>query len=740
MMLARKNDMAPPLPGTAAHGAPAPRLRPIPWGLIVMLSMIFLGFWQFPPLDVLKHSTSIFPLTLHTIEESFAVVVSILVFAISWHTYDRTRSGNISIIACGFLAVGLLDFGHMLSYRGMPDFVTPASPQKAIVFWLAARYVAAATLLIVALRPWTPFAAPGTRYRLMAGSLALSALVYALQLLTPEVWPVLFIPGEGLSGLKIAAEYGIIAILGLTAWLLYRQTQTPQTFDAANLFTATLITILSELCFTLYSNVNDIFSLVGHTYKVIAYFCIYRAVFVASIREPYQRLAQEIDERQVAEARIQFLAYHDPVTTLPNRLLTRERFETARQEAREHDGQVALAYLDLDNFKTINDSLGHSMGNQLLQAIAARLREQLMPQETIGRQGGDEFLAVLPAPAGRMDIEARLALILEQMQIPFAIGGHDLSTSVSIGVAVYPDDGQDFETLLRKADTAMYRAKAAGRNGHCFFDQEMVKDADARLRLRNDLRPALERGEFLLHYQPQIDLASGRVIGAEALIRWQHPELGMVPPGRFIGIAEETGLIVPISEWAIRTACRQAVEWQAAGARDLVIAVNLSAVQFMRGDLVGTIASALAGSGLEPRHLELELTESILIQGEENILATVQRLHAIGVQMSIDDFGTGYSSLSYLKRFAVDKLKIDQSFVRDLASDPEDAAIVRAIIQMAHSLGLKTIAEGVETAEILALLRTMACDEAQGYYFARPLPAAEFSRYIQDTQAQPASA
>jgi EAL domain-containing protein (putative c-di-GMP-specific phosphodiesterase class I) len=263
----------------------------------------------------------------------------------------------------------------------------------------------------------------------------------------------------------------------------------------------------------------------------------------------------------------------------------------------------------------------------------------------------------------------------------------------------------------------------------------MDKDVGERLRLSNDLRLALARNEFVLHYQPQIDLRTQQVIGAEALIRWQHPELGLLAPGRFIGIAEDTGLIVPIGEWVIRMACHQAAAWQRAGLPPLVVAVNLSAVQFMRGDLVGTVASALATSALPSRCLELELTESILIQDAENILGTVQRLNAIGVQMSIDDFGTGYSSLSYLKRFAVDKLKVDQSFVRDLCSDPDDAAIVRAIIQLARSLGLKTIAEGVETAEILALLQELGCDEAQGYYFAKPLPADNFGAFLSQRQS-----
>jgi EAL domain-containing protein (putative c-di-GMP-specific phosphodiesterase class I) len=300
-----------------------------------------------------------------------------------------------------------------------------------------------------------------------------------------------------------------------------------------------------------------------------------------------------------------------------------------------------------------------------------------------------------------------------------------------MGVAVYPDDGADFDTLLKKADAAMYKAKEAGRNTYRFYTGQMNTDALEHLRVRSGLRQALEQGQFVLHFQPQIDLASGRPVGAEALIRWQHPELGMLPPARFIGIAEDTGMIVPIGEWVLREACRQAAAWRkSSGMSDLVCAVNLSAPQFKRGNLEKSVASALAESGLDPACLELELTESILLQDTDNVLATVRRIKQIGVKLSIDDFGTGYSSLSYLKRFAVDKLKIDQSFVRGMADDPNDAAIVRAIIQMAHSLGLKTIAEGVEDERLRSLLLMHRCDEAQGYHFARPMPVAELLRYL----------
>jgi len=449
----------------------------------------------------------------------------------------------------------------------------------------------------------------------------------------------------------------------------------------------------------------------------------------------YLAIATDISERKVAAQRIEFLAYRDVLTGLPNRLLLHDRFEQAVAFAERAQTKVALLFLDLDNFKTINDSLGHAVGDMLLKEIARRIGECVRDTDTISRQGGDEFLIVLPDVRGADAITPVLLKIRDRLQTPFEIDGHELTTSASIGVAIYPDDGLDFDTLLKKADTAMYRAKDGGRNSYRFFDEQMNVEAVEHLRLKNGMRRAIERAEFVLHYQPQIDLNTGSIVGAEALLRWNHPELGMIPPARFIPVAEDSGLIVPIGEWVIREACRQGVAWRAAGLPPLVMAVNLSAVQFKRGDVEQTVTQALKSSGFDPQLLELELTESILIHNTDNVLASVQRLKLLGVKLSIDDFGTGYSSLSYLKRFAVDKLKIDQSFIRDLATDPDDAAIIRAIIQMARSLNLKTIAEGVEHAGMLEQLRLFNCDEAQGYYFARPMPAQDFADFLADRVA-----
>lgn len=444
----------------------------------------------------------------------------------------------------------------------------------------------------------------------------------------------------------------------------------------------------------------------------------------------YVGMFSDITDRKAAEARIEFLAYHDALTSLPNYQLLRDRLELAMPYAERSKAKVALLYLDLDNFKMVNDTLGHSIGDTLLKCVAARLRECVEDTDTISRQGGDEFLIMLTDVYDGDDIAAVASKILEQLARPFSIDQHELTASLSIGMAVYPDDGSDFDTLLKKADTAVFQAKQAGRDTYRFYTRQMNADAIDHLRMRSSLGRALERNELVLYYQPQISLASGKVIGAEALIRWNHPELGLVPPGRFIPIAEDSGLIIPIGEWVLHEACRQAMAWQRAGLPEIVVAVNLSALQFRRGNLEQTVMAALTRSELAPNFLELEITESLLIQDAESTLAMVKRLKALGIQFSIDDFGTGYSSLAYLKRLHVDKIKIDQSFVRNLASDPDDAAIVLAIVQMARSLKLKTIAEGVEQEDLLAHLRLFHCDEAQGYHFARPMPADEFARYL----------
>ncbi len=436
-------------------------------------------------------------------------------------------------------------------------------------------------------------------------------------------------------------------------------------------------------------------------------------------------------ERKRSEAQIEFLAHHDPLTQLPNRFVAKERLKLAMAYADRAQGSVALLFLDLDNFKSINDSLGHTTGDLLLVEVARRLLTCLRETDTVSRQGGDEFLVILADIPDLDSVAASAAKIVATLAEPCEIDGHDLAVSVSVGVALYPNDARDTDTLMQQADTAMYYAKENGGNDYTFFNDQMNVAVAQTLAIRSQLHQALAGEEFELHFQPQFDLASGRAICAEALLRWRSPERGLVLPEAFIPVAEDCGLIIPIGDWVLRQACREAVRWQQAGWPELGVAVNLSALQFRRGNLQHAVVQALSASGLDPSLLELELTESILIMEAEHAMETIRHLKSLGIRFAIDDFGTGYSSLAYLKRFPIDKLKIDQSFVRDMNTNAGDAAIVHAIIQMARALNLRTVAEGVETGELVEHLRLHHCDAVQGTLLAEPLAAEAFLAYLQ---------
>ncbi|MEC5160430.1 MULTISPECIES: bifunctional diguanylate cyclase/phosphodiesterase [unclassified Janthinobacterium] len=446
--------------------------------------------------------------------------------------------------------------------------------------------------------------------------------------------------------------------------------------------------------------------------------------------EGYRGTGAEITERKLSEQRIHHIAHHDVLTGLPNRALLRERLGQAIAAVDQGGEPLWVLLIDLDRFKFINDSLGHKAGDLLLKTVAARLKAGLRESDTVARLSGDEFVAILgqrPEQALAGEVVQRL---MDQVAQPVTLEGKEVFVSCSIGVAVYPGAGGGQQNLIEQADIAMYCAKKQGRNNFQFYAPQMNEAAQERMRIEGALRSALERDEFVLHYQPQLDLKSGLIVGVEALLRWQHPELGVVAPSRFIALAEETGLIVPIGAWVMRTACAQNQAWRQAGLGQLRIAVNLSARQFSEANLVASIAAVLAETGLAPACLELELTESLFMH---DIGVAVDQLHAmkaLGVQLSIDDFGTGYSSFSYLRRFPIDVLKIDRTFVNDIANDADDAAIVDSIIALAHNLKLRVIAEGVETEAQLDYLRQHGCDEMQGYYFSRPLPPEQFEQML----------
>lgn len=565
------------------------------------------------------------------------------------------------------------------------------------------------------------------RYLNQQGRVALSValvLFSLMALVTVSLWF-----SQGLYSGALLAYPGILIVAGMVARL--------------RLFIALLMSMLAAVAFFTYAALTGLQQFdplplgLGRMANVscILLMCAAAVWLLANdLRRTLLRLQEEILRVKDSQANFTHLAQHDALTNLPNRLLISDRMEQAIGQARRYKKRVALLFLDLDNFKIINDSLGHAAGDELLKEVALRLQGVMRDTDTVSRQGGDEFLMALADVDDPAAISAVASQVQAELARPFALKGMQIVTSISIGIALFPEDGDDFETLLKHADMAMYQAKSAGRNGFCFFDAQMNADTRERLSLELDLRQALAHGEFVLHYQPIVDIHSGRLLAAEALIRWQHPVLGMIAPDRFIRVAEQSGLIVEIGEWVLNEACRQMMLWQAAGLPRFVVSVNLSAVQFLRGNLETLIDSALSRFGLSPSCLELELTESILLQDSAAFIDMLYRLKALGVKLSIDDFGTGYSNLAYLQRFRVDKLKIDQSFVRGLTGNAQNQAIVTAIVQMACSLGLHTTAEGIEDEATRRLLAELGCDQGQGFLFARPLVAAELSTFARHQQ------
>lgn len=828
-------------------------LRPVTqlMGLLLLIQVVSVFS---PPLYTLRGMANYAP--LHTVLEVSAIVVSCLVFATGWVVYQKEGSGNMMLLACCFLGVALLDLMHTLSYAGMPDWITVSSPEKAINFWLAARLAAALAMLSVACLPNRDLNNAGSRWLILAATVCLVAMACWIGLGHQNWMPHTFIEGEGLTAFKKNCEYLLSSVYALLAFRFFRKADTRHFYDVAGLFGASATMAMSEVFFTLYADVTDIFNLLGHIYKVIAYGLVYKAVFMNSVELPYQRLYQSNQALQASEAKfhaiidespvayvlyderqcVRYLnrafiatfgyteadlihlqdwwdkafpdpdyqrssidnwrqhlrqalsgkdtflpmeldvicangakrtvllnvallgddwcghqvmilqditeriesmqviwrqAHLDPLTELPNRTLFLNTLAQEMVKARRNGQRMALLFIDIDRFKEVNDTLGHFMGDILLREAGQRLRTIVAEGLTLARLGGDEFTVIAAGQNNKDCIETLAQNILACLSNPFNLANDTVYLSASIGIAFYPDDAKSSEELLKNADQAMYEAKKQGRDRFSFFSKDMQQTAQNRMRLLNELHGALDKQQLMVYYQPIVDLATQKICKAEALLRWRHPELGMVSPAQFIPLAEETGIIVGIGDWVFRSAARQVGIWRKQFDPMFQISVNKSPVQFSKASYDREHwLQYLRQLDLPGQSIVAEITEGLLLDATHQVGEHLRVFQEGGIQVALDDFGTGYSSLAYLKKFPIDYLKIDQSFVSHLQADSSDMALCEAIIVMAHKLGIKVIAEGIETSEQYELLAGAGCDYGQGYLFSRPVPAAEFAELL----------
>jgi diguanylate cyclase (GGDEF)-like protein len=756
-------------------------------------------------------------LPAHAAMEVFSVGMAMLISSTGWHGNGKRIPVRVALLSPAALAVGLLDFGHLMSVRGMPGLAGPASMGRGIEFWLAARAVSALVLLAAALAPRERMVGRRAHVLALLAALGLTAVLYWLALAQPNLMPVAYLPGQGLTPFKIACEYVLIGVNAAAALLLFARALHTGLRTDRYLAMAAAVMSLGGVYFTLYTAPDDVLNMIGHVYKVVAYLFLYRAIHVASVQAPYLRLqhsersladseskfrslmecapdaillagpdgrvammnarAEELfglgrldaaallldslvplgaddgevecrrqhaapfpaevrraatpagqqiaivrdvsERRRLERALVEQLTY-DALTGLPNRNRILETLGDAIAAARQDGRTLAVLVFDVDEFSKINSRYGWSGGDEVLRECVVRLSGVLRAGDTLARQGGNEFVVVQKHSG--VDAAATLgAALLACMREPFVLGGQRVFLSASVGAALLPQAPCAPAQLLQMAQVAMANARAEGAGQMRFHSAEMQQAIRERIDLEAMLRHALERGQLVLQYQPRVSLARGRMVGVEALVRWRHPTLGLIPPARFIPLAEETGMIEQLDSWVLREACVRAAGWRARGLPLGRVSVNLSARQFQQAGLAQRVRAALEDSGLEPAGLELEITESTVMRDTEQAAEVLRSLKALGIALSIDDFGTGYSSLSYLKLFPLDVLKIDRSFVKDVVEDPNDAAITRAIIALAHGLNLEAVAEGVETAEQVDFLRANGCDEIQGYYFSPPV-------------------
>ena len=756
-------------------------------------------------------------LMAHTAMEVFSVVIAMLVFSTGWHGIGRDVPIRVALLSPAALAIGLLDIGHLLTVPGMPGLGGPLAVARGIDFWLLARAISAAALLGAAFAPRERIVGPRVRKWALLAALGIVTLGFWQAVSDPLKLPPAFVQGKGLMPFKIDFEIALIVLNGVAASFLLRRALVTRLRTDRYLATTAAVMALSGVSFSLYVRPDDVINMIGHVYKVIAYLCLHRAIWVAAVQAPYLRLQRS--ERSLAESDASFRSLmecapdaillvgaegritmmnaraenlfgvaretaaglpldalvppaagdaeldcrrlygatfpaevrravmpggqqvaivrdlserrrleralveqltHDALTGLPNRTRIIEKLDKAIAGARQDGRTLAVLVFDLHEFRKINSGYGYGGGDDVLRECVVRLSGQLEGGDMLARQGGNEFI-VVQRQSGQDAATALAARLLDAMREPFLVGGQRVFLAASVGIALLPEGCCGASELLQMAQVAMAGARAEGPARYRFHTDAMAAAIRERVDLEALLRHAIERNQFALQYQPRVDLASGAVLGVEALVRWRHPVLGLVPPARFIPLAEETGLIDDIDMWVLDEACARAAAWRTQGLPPLRVSVNLSARQFQQAGLAQRIRAALERSSLPPACLEIEITESTVMRDTGEAASVLRSLKALGVALSIDDFGTGYSSLSYLKRFPIDVLKIDRSFVSDVTADPNDAAITRAIIALAHTLNLEAVAEGVETAEQVAFLRDNGCDEIQGYYFSPPV-------------------
>ena len=705
--------------GQSDLNLPFPPLGPEPRRLLLVVAaltvLVACGPWL-PGLQFFKKPSDYLP--LHTGLEFISMAVSFMVFGLGWNLRRQAGNSHGIVLAATFLSVALLDFAHTLSFDGMPDVFGPSGSEKAINFWLIGRAIAAVGLVAVVwlpVRTWSARRCAAT----MAAAVAVVGASWWIGFFHSNWLPRTFVDGQGLTPFKIYSEYVLAATYLAVALVMAGRGAQRRDVNLYWLAAGAWVLGLSELFFTLYGHVTDLFNLLGHVYKAAAYVMLYRALFVAGVLAPHRFLRQK-------ETELKYLVQHDSLTGLPNRLLLVSRLKHAVDRARRAGEQGAFLFLDLDHFKNVNDSLGHSAGDELLQLVVARLRGRLRDSDLLARMGGDEFVVLMERLA-RPPAAAGLAQsLIEALKEVFVLaGGQEVYIGTSIGICIFPNDNESVDQIIRNADAALYQAKGAGRSAFRFYTEALTVAANARVEMESALRRGLQRGEFLLHYQPLVAMSDCRIVGVEALVRWKPPGGEMIPAASFISVAEETGLIIPLGEWVLYAACAQMKRWLDDGMTLDTMAVNLSPHQFARPNIHETIGGILAETGLPACYLELEITEGSLMESGSDVERKLNALKALGVRLAIDDFGTGYSSLAYLKRFPVDKLKVDQSFVRDIPDNRTGMEITAAVVGLGRALNLEVLAEGVETEIQLAHLRQLGCDTAQGYLLARPMPASD---------------